>query len=71
LSKVKALILEFCAACKSSSICPSEVARALATDEAEWRALMPTVREQARLLAKEGLIRVTQKDYEFGPDEEY
>jgi hypothetical protein len=32
---------------------------------------MPLVREAARELAKEGLIRVTQKDYEFGLEEEY
>jgi len=39
------------------SICPSEVARALAAD---WRALMPRVREVARGLAREGRIVITQ-----------
>jgi hypothetical protein len=32
---------------------------------------MPRVRNVARELAIEGLIRVTQRDYEFGLDEEY
>lgn len=39
------------------SICPSEVARALAVD---WRALMPRVREVARRLAREGRVVITQ-----------
>jgi Protein of unknown function (DUF3253) len=32
---------------------------------------MTVVRDAARELAKGGLIRVTQKDYEFGLDEPY
>jgi Protein of unknown function (DUF3253) len=32
---------------------------------------MTKVRDAARELAKKGLTRVTQKDYEFGLDEEY
>ncbi|OYW33110.1 MAG: hypothetical protein B7Z51_02010 [Methyloversatilis sp. 12-65-5] len=39
------------------SICPSEVARALAAD---WRALMPRVREVTRRLAREGRVVITQ-----------
>ncbi|MFL4470451.1 DUF3253 domain-containing protein [Tateyamaria armeniaca] len=40
------------------TICPSEVARALAAD---WRALMPQVRAVAGHLARSGDIIVTQK----------
>jgi hypothetical protein len=43
------------------SICPSEIARALADDEQEWRAMMPAIREQAAYLSREGAIIVTQK----------
>jgi len=42
-----------------SSICPSEVARALS--EENWRDLMPSVREAADVLAESGRIIVTQK----------
>lgn len=40
------------------SVCPSEPARALAAD---WRPLMPRVRETAARLAREGRLVVTQK----------
>lgn len=40
------------------TICPSEVARAMAQD---WRGLMPDVRAVADDLVQEGLIVVTQK----------
>lgn len=40
------------------SVCPSEVARRLATDD--WRALMDTVRTMAHRLVEEGRILVTQ-----------
>ena len=40
------------------TICPSEVARALAPD---WRALMPEVRKVAQDLAGQGRVTVTQK----------
>lgn len=43
------------------SICPSEVARALASDELAWRALMPEIRAAAARLAELGRIRVTQR----------
>jgi hypothetical protein len=42
------------------TICPSEVARALAGDEA-FRPLMPQVREAAAALADRGEVSVTQK----------
>ncbi|MEM8751358.1 MAG: DUF3253 domain-containing protein [Pseudomonadota bacterium] len=40
------------------TICPSEVARALASD---WRPLMDDVRRAAAALAREGRIAVTRK----------
>jgi Protein of unknown function (DUF3253) len=43
-----------------SSICPSEVARALQSDAAAWRALMPRVREVAARLRDQGLLRITR-----------
>ena len=43
-----------------ASICPSEVARARADDEA-WRALMEPVREAARRLVAKGEVEITQK----------
>lgn len=44
-----------------ASVCPSEVARALASDGSAWRALMPEVRAAAARLAELGRIRVTQR----------
>ena len=43
------------------TICPSEVARALGRDEADWRAIMPAIRAEASALAREGQIVVLQK----------
>ena len=43
----------------TSTICPSDAARALAVDEAAWRALMPEVRRVAAALAAAGRLRVT------------
>ena len=51
------------------TICPSEVARALSGDETVWRALMPSVREAAIMLADEGKLVITQKGVAVsGPD---
>ncbi len=41
------------------TICPSEVARALAS--AEWREIMPLVREAAQVLLHEGVLQIEQK----------
>jgi Protein of unknown function (DUF3253) len=41
-----------------SSICPSEVARALHSDAAAWRALMPKVRDVAAAMRDEGRLRI-------------
>ena len=46
----------------TATICPSEVARALAPENAAaWRALMPQVRRVAAAMAATGLLRVTQR----------
>ncbi|TQC44449.1 DUF3253 domain-containing protein [Rhodococcus sp. WS4] len=42
-----------------ASICPSDVARAVAPDD--WRPLMEPVRRAARRLADAGEVEVTQK----------
>ena len=43
-----------------ATICPSEVARALATDQGPWRELMPLIREVAQALAQAGRLGVTR-----------
>lgn len=48
----------------ASSICPSEVARALAGDAHAWRALMPEVRRVAAALAAKGELRATRGEEE-------
>lgn len=53
---------------RGASICPSDVARALCTDEAQWRAAMPRIREVARALARAGKLQVTQKQRALDPD---
>ncbi len=49
----------------ASSICPSEVARALDPDG--WRALMPPIRTIAADLAKAGIVNITQGDVVISP----
>ncbi|RJQ76627.1 DUF3253 domain-containing protein [Pseudonocardiaceae bacterium YIM PH 21723] len=51
-----------------SSLCPSEVARAVADD---WRPLLPQVRNEARALARAGRVRLTQRGRELDPDGEW
>jgi hypothetical protein len=58
----------------TSSICPSDVARALADDEPTWRALMQPVRDASAALARSGCIvitrgtdRVDPADIDHGP----
>ena len=43
-----------------SSICPSEVARTLQSDEIAWRALMPQVREVAAAMQDSGHLRISR-----------
>lgn len=50
-----------------STICPSDAARALASDEATWRALMPEVRRIAAALVADGSLRVTQHGGDVDP----
>lgn len=45
----------------AKSICPSEVARALVAEDADWRALMPDIRRVADTLRDEGRIAVMQR----------
>jgi Protein of unknown function (DUF3253) len=50
----------------SSSICPSDAARAVGGDE--WRDLMDRARHVARTLAKAGDVEITQKGEVLDPD---
>ncbi len=50
-----------------ATICPSEVARALAPSD--WRPLMPRVRAVAVTLAGQGLLSIRQGGHEVVPDE--
>ena len=50
-----------------ASICPSEVARAVAPDA--WRALMDTVRCVAAAEAERGAIRITQGEHTVNPED--
>ncbi|WP_137176426.1 DUF3253 domain-containing protein [Roseomonas sp. AR75] len=52
------------------SVCPSEVARALATDEAGWRSLLGAVRSAAIRLAQAGKIDVLRKGKPVDPGAE-
>jgi hypothetical protein len=52
------------------SICPSEVARALAPEEEAWRRLMGPVRAAAIALAREGRIEVLRKGKPVDPGQE-
>jgi hypothetical protein len=50
----------------AKSICPSEVARALARDDTAWRALMPFIRQVAFQMREAGEIRITQRGHDVG-----
>lgn len=68
---IEALILSLCAERgPAKSICPSEVARAIAgPDERRWRLLMHPVREAAFRLARAGRIRVLRKGRPIAPEQ--
>ena len=53
----------------SSSICPSDAARAVGDDG--WRDLMEQAREVARALAREGHVEITQKGSVVDPDADW
>jgi hypothetical protein len=50
----------------SSSMCPSEAARALSSDEATWRGLMPQVREVAKSMRAQGQLHITRGGQALG-----
>ncbi|MFE5701714.1 DUF3253 domain-containing protein [Rhodococcus koreensis] len=50
----------------TASICPSDVARAVAPGD--WRPLMESVQEAARRLAAAGEVEITQKSDVVDPD---
>jgi hypothetical protein len=50
----------------TKTICPSDAARAVGG--ADWRALVPVVREVARQLARERRVQVTQRGEPLDPD---
>jgi len=52
----------------TASICPSDVARALVSDEDGWRALMPSIRHVAERLARDGKVSITQGGATLNPD---
>lgn len=54
----------------TKSICPSEVARALAPAGEEWRRLMGPVRAAAIRLAREGQVEVLRKGKPVTPEAE-
>ena len=63
IAKLLFALLEARAA--KATLCPSDVARALAPgDELAWRALMPDVRRVAAGLAVQGRLRVTRRGLE-------
>lgn len=45
---------------EGATVCPSEVARALAGENGPWRELMPAVRDAAAELVRKGLLSVTR-----------
>lgn len=60
--RVDTTILELCAARgRARSICPSEAARALTPEDADWRGMMPRVRQRAVALARAGRIEILRK----------
>jgi hypothetical protein len=67
---IAATVIELlCRRDADASICPSDVARALASDEAAWRALMAPVRNTAAAMARRGSIVITQGANTVKPDD--
>jgi len=64
----EAILAQAAARGAEKSICPSDVARALAPDQ--WRSLMTRVRREAILLAREGRIDILRKGRPVDPAEE-
>jgi hypothetical protein len=57
---VDAMLALLASRAPSASICPSDVARALSSDERIWRAKMPAIRRVAAQLATDGRVKVTR-----------
>ena len=69
---IRSTMLELLAATRDgTTICPSQIARRLEHDERDWRALMPTVRNCARALAREGRLEVTQRGVVLSPEADW
>ena len=67
--EIEALILELCRKRGADkTICPSEVARALQQHEADWRSLMPAIRNVTGKLVRHGTIRATQRGRSIDPE---
>lgn len=54
---------------KGASICPSEAARLLESEEARWRPLLEPARSAARRLARQGRIEILKGGRRIDPDE--
>jgi hypothetical protein len=63
-----AILAQTAARGPEKSICPSEVARALEPED--WQRLMPRIRREAALLAREGRIDVLRKGKPVDPEQE-
>jgi hypothetical protein len=64
-------ILHLCALRSPKTICPSEVARFIFSDELAWRAAMPKIRVIATELAVQSKIDILQKGVVVKPDGHY
>lgn len=64
----EAILAQAAARGAEKSICPSDVARAVAPDA--WRSVMTRVRREAIVLAREGRIEILRKGRPVDPNEE-
>jgi hypothetical protein len=64
----EAILAQTAARGAEKSICPSEVARALEPED--WQKLMPRIRREAALLAREGRIDILRKGKPVDPEAE-
>lgn len=69
-TEIADLIADMVAARGGATVCPSEVARAIAgTDETEWRKLMKPIRAEAVRMARAGRITIRRKGRVADPDD--
>jgi hypothetical protein len=61
----EAILAQTAARGAEKSICPSEVARALEPED--WQKLMPRIRREAAVLAREGRIDILRKGRPVDP----